>query len=666
MEDKHLMLINESADETRVALVLNGRLEQLQIEQKGSEQNKGNIYYGVVTQVEKSLQAVFVDYGVAKQGFLPLNEVNFQLFNLKGSNGRDHSISEILKVGQPLIVQVSKDEVSNKGAALTTFVSLVGRRLAFCPQSKKSNGVSQKIKGMQHREKFNDFLRSIANGVDGVIVRTAAKGCETNQLSLELQQLQKSWQDIESTAKSLTGPGILSKEKDLVLRIIRDYNIEDIDEVLVDNMSSFQKVHSFFYQSIPTKVRNVTFYNGSRPLFHKFGVEDSIASLSKSKVELSSGASLVIESTEALVAVDVNSAKSTLSKSNSQMVLNTNLEAADEIARQLRLRNLGGLIVVDFISMDIKDHYQDILSRMKLAMEGDKASYDIAPISRFGVMEITRQRTAKSYALTTEDNCPMCSGMGKVPNLIGTSNRILRDLREVASRYNADNIKLLLPVPVANYLLNNKRISLIDIENEFSISLMIEASNEEVLYDRSKIEIKGKGNAGRQVSRSNFAKNLLQKKALSLPSANGKETNDISSRKPKLKVLSGMNRGGANGDFAKERLNQSTSHKINDRIKPKVAVSEADQTMLLSKTHLFDIGKGSIDIEKELVNADQGKAVRPLHIPKKFCFKKARVLNLIKLSEKDDKKSSTQKLPAEVGLRFNHQFVLDLNGRQFR
>jgi len=452
------MLVNATqSEELRVALVDGQKLYDLSIEIAAREQKKANVYKGRITRVEPSLEAAFVDYGGNRHGFLPLKEVSREYFRVPPQGGR-MNIKELLQEGQELVVQVEKEERGNKGAALTTFISLAGRFLVLMPNNPRAGGVSRRIEGEERdqlREAMNDL--QIPDGM-GAIIRTAGVGRTAEELQWDLNNLRSAWDQIAAAVQGRPAPFLVYQEGDAVTRSLRDYLSDDIGEILIDDPGAFQKAQEYMQRFLPPESqRKLRLYQDDVPLFTRFQIESQIESAYSHKVTLTSGGSLVIDHTEALVSIDINSARSTRGSDIETTAFNTNLEAADEIARQLRLRDIGGLIVIDFIDMESQKNQRDVEDRLRNAVRQDKARIQIGRISRFGLLELSRQRLRPSLGESTHMVCPRCTGMGTIRGVESLSLAILRLIGEEARKERSARIFVQVPVDVGTYLMNEKR-----------------------------------------------------------------------------------------------------------------------------------------------------------------------------------------------------------------
>src|ERR1700760_2783785 len=467
------MLVNATQEEElRVALVDGQRIYDLDIEIPSREQKKANIYKGRITRVEPSLEACFVDYGAERHGFLPLKEVAREYFN-PNAEGKSN-IRELLKEGQEIIVQVEKEERGNKGAALTTFISLAGRFLVLMPNNPRAGGVSRRIEG-EDREQMRDAMNGlvIPDGM-GAIVRTAGVGRSTEELQWDLNNLKTAWDAIVAANDGRPAPFLIFQESDAVTRGLRDYFSDDVGECLIDQPEAFQKAQEYMSRFMPPDAqRKLKLYQDPVPLFTRYQIESQIESAYAHKVNLPSGGSLVIDHTEALVSVDINSARSTRGGDIEATARNTNLEAAEEIARQLRLRDIGGLIVIDFIDMESTANQRAVEDMLRDSVKMDRARIQLGRLSRFGLLELSRQRLRPALSETTHINCPRCGGMGTIRGVESMSLALLRLIGEEARKERTGRVVAQVPVDVATYLMNEKRQQLNQIELRDKVSLVI-------------------------------------------------------------------------------------------------------------------------------------------------------------------------------------------------
>ncbi len=469
------MLINATQrEELRVALVDGQYLYDLDIEVPSKGQKKANIYKGRITRIEPSLEAAFVDYGSERHGFLPLKEIAPVFFTQvpQDSNAK-LNIRDVVKEGQELIIQVDKEERGSKGAALTTYISLAGRYLVLMPNNPRAGGVSRRIEGEERFELREAMAQlTIPKGM-GVIARTAGVGRSVEELQWDLDYLLRLWEAIEAAAEKKTAPFLIFQENDIIIRSVRDYFRQDIGEILVDDEVVYEKAREFMMQVMPHSLHKIKLYTDHVPLFSRFQIESQIESAFQHQVRLPSGGALVIDHTEALISIDINSSRATQGGDIEETALNTNLEAADEIARQLRLRDLGGLIVIDFIDMSPSRNQREVENRLRDALKMDRARVQIGRISRFGLLEMSRQRLRPSLGESIQTSCPRCLGRGTVRNVESLSLSILRVIEEEALKERTARIVAQLPMEVATFLLNEKRPAIADIEARHATHILL-------------------------------------------------------------------------------------------------------------------------------------------------------------------------------------------------
>ena len=468
------MLINATQpEELRVAIVDGQRLFNLDIESPGREMKKANIYKGRITRVEPSLEAAFVDYGAERHGFLPLKEIARAYFKPEAFEAGKRAINELLREGQEVVVQVEKEERGNKGAALTTFLSLAGRYLVLMPNNPRAGGVSRRIEG-QDRSDLREAMSvlEIPEGM-GLIVRTAGVGKIAEELQWDLDYLLQLWSAIEQSAGERKAPFLIYQESNVIIRSIRDHLRADIGEIVVDRQETFEEARQFIEQVMPKYLRKLRLYEDEVPLFSRYQIESQIESAFRRELRLPSGGAIVIDHTEALTSIDINSARATKGADIEETALNTNLEAADEIARQLRLRDLGGLFVIDFIDMTPSRHQREVENRLKEAMKEDRARVQIGRISRFGLLEMSRQRLRPSLGESAHRVCPRCDGHGFIRSPESLALSILRIIEEEALKENTGRVVAQLPVEVATYLLNEKRKIIADAERRHDVSILL-------------------------------------------------------------------------------------------------------------------------------------------------------------------------------------------------
>ena len=466
------MLINAThAEEVRVALITGHRLYDFDLENRTREQKKANIYKGHVTRVEPSLEAVFVEYGAGRQGFLSMREIANSYY--KADPRQTSNIRELITEGTELLVQVEKEERGNKGAALSTYISLAGRYLVLMPNNPKGGGISRQISGSV-REELKEMLASLntPRGMS-IIVRTAGIGRTQEELQLDLQHLLDLWNQIQSTASSGPSPMLVHQEAGVVTRAIRDYLRDDVTEILIDNEQAYNEAYNFVKAVMPNQIDKLQTYTLNEPLFAHFGIESQIQTAYEREVKLPSGGSIVIDQTEALVSIDINSAKSTRGHDVEETALNTNLEAAEEIARQLRLRDIGGLVVIDFIDMGKERNQRMVEAKLRESTQSDRARIQFGQLSRFGLMEMSRQRLRPSLEEATGYVCPRCHGTGMVRDLRSLSLSIMRKVEEIALRERRGEVQVEVPVEIAAFLLNEKRHSLVYLEQTSNVRVTV-------------------------------------------------------------------------------------------------------------------------------------------------------------------------------------------------
>lgn len=467
------MLFNATqSEELRVAIVDGQKLIDLDIEHAGKEQRKSNIYKGVITRIEPSLEAAFVDYGTDRHGFLPFKEIARSYFQDKPEQGRAR-IQDVIKEGQEVIVQVDKDERGSKGAALTTFISLAGRYLVLMPNNPRGGGVSRRVEG-EDRNELRDTMAQleVPNGMS-IIARTAGIGRTAEELQWDLNYLTQLWQAIEDASNFQPGAYLIYQESSLVIRAIRDYFSADIGEILIDTADVHEQALQFMNHVMPGNVTRVKLYQDEIPLFSRFQIEHQIESAFAREVRLPSGGAIVIDHTEALVSIDVNSGRSIKGADIEQTAFNTNLEAAEEVARQMRLRDLGGLVVIDFIDMENQRNQREVENALRDALHHDRARVQMGKISRFGLLELSRQRLRPSLGETNHMTCPRCNGTGHIRGIESTALHILRITQEEAMKDNSAIIQVQLPVEAATFLLNEKRADIHKIEQRTGVEVIL-------------------------------------------------------------------------------------------------------------------------------------------------------------------------------------------------
>ncbi|MGN6789440.1 MAG: Rne/Rng family ribonuclease, partial [Rhodanobacteraceae bacterium] len=469
------MLINATQrEELRVAIVDGQALYDLDLEIPSREQKKSNIYKARITRVEPSLEACFVDYGAERHGFLPLKEIAREYFT-QGADPNKAGIRELLKEGQQLIVQVEKEERGNKGAALTTYISLAGRYMVLMPNSPNAGGVSRRIEG-EDRQALKEALDhvTVPDGM-GLIVRTAGVGRDAEELQWDLDYLLQLWKAISEAAAAKSAPFLIYQESKLFIRALRDYLRADIGEILIDEPSLYEDAKQFMQQVMPNSLRKLKLYDDTTPLFTRFQIETQIESAYDRNVRLPSGGSIVIDPTEALTSIDINSARATKGSDIEDTAFHTNCEAAVEIARQLRIRDLGGLVVIDFIDMESSRHQREVEEKLRNALKLDRARVQVGRISRFGLLELSRQRLRPSLEESTQIVCPRCDGHGRIRGIESLSLSALRLIEEHAMKENTGQVLVQAPARVANFLLNEKRSSVVEIELRHKVHVVVVA-----------------------------------------------------------------------------------------------------------------------------------------------------------------------------------------------
>jgi len=469
------MLINATQkEELRVALVDGQKLYDLDIENRARVQKKANIYKGRITRIEPSLEAAFVNFGADRHGFLPLKEISKEYFSKQPNEitGRIN-IKDVVKEGIEVIVQVDKEERGNKGAALTTMISLAGRYLVLMPNNPRAGGISRRIEG-DERTDLREALSSLKlpDGM-GTIVRTAGVGKASEELQWDLDYLLQLWSSIKKAADEREAPFLIFQESNVILRAIRDYLRQDIGEVILDTSETFEEAKNFIRQVMPQYEDRVKLYDGKVPLFTNFQIETQIETAFEREVKLPSGGSIVIDPTEALISIDINSSRATRGSDIEETALQTNLEAADEIARQMRLRDLGGLAVIDFIDMMSQKNQREVENRMRDALAMDRARVQVGRISRFGLLEMSRQRLRPSLGETSAIVCPRCNGQGSIRDIESLALSILRIVEEEANKSNSREVRAIVPISVSSYLLNEKREVIANIESQSNTKVVI-------------------------------------------------------------------------------------------------------------------------------------------------------------------------------------------------
>ena len=471
---KRILINATQTEEVRVAMVNGQRLYDLDIEVPSREQKKSNIYKGKITRVEPSLEAAFVNYGADRHGFLPFKEISKQYYRegVKTESGKI-GIKDAIKVDQEVIVQIEKEERGNKGAALTTFISLAGRFLVAMPQNPRAGGVSRRIEG-EDRDELKKVLSELEMPENmGVIVRTAGVGRSTEEMQWDLDYLNQVWTAIETAGNEKPAPFLIYQESDIVIRALRDHYRADVGEILIDSQEAYQQAHDFMSMVMPNTISKLKKFDEDLPLFNRFQIENQIETAFSREVTLPSGGAIVIDHTEALISVDVNSARATKGSDIEETARQTNLEAADELARQLRIRDLGGLIVIDFIDMMQNKNQREVESRLRNAVYDDRARVQIGRISRFGLLEMSRQRLRPSLGESSQIICPRCTGQGSIRDVESLSLAVLRLLEEESLKDNTGTILAKMPIQCATYLLNEKRDKIDDLEMRRKVKLVV-------------------------------------------------------------------------------------------------------------------------------------------------------------------------------------------------
>ena len=477
MTTKKLMLINAShEEESRVAIVIGEYLQELDIESSQKALTKGNIYKGTITKVEASLQACFVEYGSGRQGFMPLGEIHPDYWKEgadKSADPRRVNIQDVLEHKQQILVQVVKEERGTKGAALTTFISLAGRYLVLSPNTARG-GVSRKLSD-EDRRSMKEILSQLQVPDNmGLIVRTAGKDQTFDSLERDYSYLRRLWDEIRIKGESAPSPSLIYLEGDLATRAIRDHFTDDISEIWVDNHEIYTRTKQFVHAVLPGKEKLVKLYRGKKPLFRHYGIEPQCEEIHEREIRLNSGGSIVFDPTEALTSIDVNSSRATKGKHIDDTALATNLEAADEVARQLRIRDIGGLIVIDFIDMASRKHAQQVEEALRAATKGDKARIQLARISRFGLLEMSRQRLHPSVRETTSEVCPRCTGRGHVLTVESMALQMLTRMEDLAEAGKKPTLIVQVPSDTGEYLMNNKRDNIARIEENYDVQITLQ------------------------------------------------------------------------------------------------------------------------------------------------------------------------------------------------
>lgn len=579
------MLINATQpEEIRVALVKNdGYLYDLDMECPSEIKKKGSLYIGYVTNVEPSLNAAFVEYGAKRQGFLPLKEIAPEYY-YKNAEKSDRPeldteetiankipITQLIRPGQKLLVQVDKEERGSKGAALTTFITLAGCYLVLMPNNPRSGGISRRIEG-EDRHELKETLNALELQEDmGLIIRTAGVGKNQDELQNDLDMLCNQWHAIKNAYATEQGPCLIHQEGDVIIRSIRDNLRKSISEIIIDDHVSYIKARQYIEQIKPSFLPNLKLYNSTIPLFNFYQIESQIETAYMREVLLPSGGALVIDRTEALVSIDINSAKATSGADIETTALNTNLEAADEIARQLRLRDLGGLVVIDFIDMSSSKNQRDVENRLKEALQADRARIQVGRISRFGLLEMSRQRLRLSLGESAQDVCPRCEGRGTVRNIQSHSLSIIRLIEEEALKEKTAEIQVQLPVEMATFIMNEKRDFIVNIEKRHNVHVLIIASPYLHTPQYNLIRLK-EDNVGKNKKPSY---SLIEQPELSIPRLEMGNTAD----EPIIKQYIGQSSTAAEEEGFLKRILKSifgikTAEKMSSTVQTNIAASE--------------------------------------------------------------------------------------------
>ena len=474
MSPPRKMFVNAADPEVfRVAIVEEGHIEELALESASREPTKANIYKGIVVNIEPSLQASFVNYGGERHGFLPLSEVHPDYYQEKPQNRANTKIQRVLRKGQELIVQVYKEESATKGAYLSTYISLPGRRLVLLPQQTHL-GVSRKIEKEEERQRLKDLAQKLGLPPEmGLIVRTAGETAKTMELAKDMKYLLKLWETLNQVAATQTAPCLLHRDLDLITRTVRDYFSPDITTILVDSPEVYQTLRTFILEMSPRHVHTLKLYTDTLPIFTRFQLEDQIDRIYSERVPLKSGGTIVINPTEALVSIDVNSGRCTSQKEIEDTALKTNLEAADEVARQLRLRDLGGLVVIDFIDMKERRHQKEVEQALKHSLKKDKARVTVGSLSKFGLLELSRQRLRPTAEVSAYTPCPACQGRGRIKRVDTLGLSLLRQISTQVAQGQIQEVRAAVPLEVSTFLLNKKRKEILNLEEHYQLKIVV-------------------------------------------------------------------------------------------------------------------------------------------------------------------------------------------------
>ncbi len=477
MTQPRKMFINVAdPEEFRVVIVAEGQLDEFALETSAREQTKANIYKAVVVNVEPSLQAAFVNYGGERHGFLPLSEVHPDYYQEKVQSKSQTKIQRVLRKGQEIIVQVYKEETGSKGAYLSTYISMPGRNLVLLPKQAHL-GISRKIEKEDERLRLKELAQEIGLPAEmGLIIRTAGQQAKTKDLAKDLQFLLQQWEDLNRTAAAQKAPCLLYRDLDLITRTVRDYLTPDINAILVDNPEVYQQLRGWLQMAAPRQVHALKLYKDPLPIFSRFQLEDQLDRIYADLVPLKSGGSIVINPTEALVAIDVNSGRCTSQKELEETALKSNLEAAQEVARQLRLRDLGGLVVIDFIDMRDKKHQKDVEAALKQSLKTDKARVSVGHLSKFGLLELSRQRLRPTAEASAYNPCPVCQGRGRFKTVPSLGLSLLRQISVQVAQNPIQEVRALVPLEVGNFLLNQKRREILALEKQYHLRIVLTSS----------------------------------------------------------------------------------------------------------------------------------------------------------------------------------------------
>lgn len=473
MSPPRKMFINAlDPEEFRVAIVAEGQLDEFALETTSREHTKANIYKGVVANIEPSLQAAFVNFGGERHGFLPFSEIHPDYYLEPVQGKAKPRIQKVLRKGQELIVQVYKEESPTKGAYLSTYISLPGRNLVLLPRQAHF-GVSRKIEREEERQRLKELARKLGLPPEmGLIIRTAGEQAKTRDLAKDLQFLLKLWEDIKQAAATQSAPCLLHRDLDLITRTVRDYLSSDINTILVDDKEVLQQLRTWLRTAAPRQLHALKLYKDKLPIFTRYQMEDQLDRIYEERVPLKSGGSIVINPTEALVSIDVNSGRCTSQKELEETALKTNLEAADEVARQLRLRDLGGLVVIDFIDMKDKKHQKEVEQALKQSLKRDKARVTVGHLSKFGLLELSRQRLRPSAETSAYTACPTCQGRGRIKSVPGTSLSLYRQISAQLTQGPVQEVRAVVPPEVGNFLLNQKRKEILNLEEHYQLKIV--------------------------------------------------------------------------------------------------------------------------------------------------------------------------------------------------